>query len=140
MTFKNFFSNSWTSGSENVRPMRRFSEPIVFLKLDVSCVFAASPIARCFGPKATRDLCDGSDATSLSQIATKTYGVARFETSLVMISIPRCRATPIYMQVVRMSFGRSQILLFTLLCNVPKSTPTTAMMKVAKERKRVVNA
>ena len=44
------------------------------------------------------------------------------------------------MQVVRMSFGRSQILLFTLLCNVPKSTPTTAMMKVAKERKRVVNA
>lgn len=29
---------------------------MVFLKLEVSCVFAASPMARCLGPKATRDL------------------------------------------------------------------------------------
>lgn len=36
--------------------MRRFSDPIVFLKLEVSCVFADSPIARCFWPKPTKDL------------------------------------------------------------------------------------
>ena len=40
----NFFSNSATSGSESVRPTRRLSEPTVFLKLDVSAVFADSPI------------------------------------------------------------------------------------------------
>jgi hypothetical protein len=30
-------------GSSNRRPIRRLSEPIVFLKLDVSAVLAASP-------------------------------------------------------------------------------------------------
>lgn len=29
---------------------------MVFLKLDVSWVFAGSPMARCLGPNATRDL------------------------------------------------------------------------------------
>lgn len=29
------------------------------------------------------------------QVSASTYGVARLETSLTMMSIPRCRATPI---------------------------------------------
>jgi hypothetical protein len=52
----NFFSTSWTSGSFIDRPINLFNEPMVFLKFEVSCVFAASPIARCFGPNATSDL------------------------------------------------------------------------------------
>lgn len=52
----NFFSISCTSGSENVRPRSRFNDPMVFLKFDVSCVLAGSPMARVFGPKATNDL------------------------------------------------------------------------------------
>jgi len=36
--------------------MRRFREPIVFLKLEVSWVLAASPIKRCFVLYATKDL------------------------------------------------------------------------------------
>lgn len=52
----NFFSTSWTSGSLAVRPSNRFKDPMVFLKLDVSWVFADSPIDRCLGPKATKDL------------------------------------------------------------------------------------
>jgi len=36
--------------------MRRFREPMVFLKFETSCVFASSPIARCLGPKETSEL------------------------------------------------------------------------------------
>lgn len=52
----NCFSDSAISGSLRVRPIRRLSEPIVFLKLDVSSVLAASPIERDLGPNETRDL------------------------------------------------------------------------------------
>lgn len=78
---RNFCSAEWTRGSSRDRPMRRLREPTVFLKLEVSWVFAGSPMARCLGPKAMRE------------------GVARLETSLVMMSTPRRRATPIWVRV-----------------------------------------
>ena len=66
---------------------------MVFLKLDVSCVLAGSPMARCLGPKATRDLDEGQ---AKKQASTRcTHGVARLETSLTMMSMPRFLATPI---------------------------------------------
>jgi hypothetical protein len=52
----NFFSNSAISGSERDRPTRRFSEPTVFLKLEVSAVLAASPRCRCRGVNEMREL------------------------------------------------------------------------------------
>lgn len=39
-----------------VRPINRLREPTVFLKLEVSNVFADSPMDRCLGPKETSDL------------------------------------------------------------------------------------
>lgn len=36
--------------------MRRFRDPMVFLKFDTSAVFAGSPSHLCFGPKDTSDL------------------------------------------------------------------------------------
>lgn len=42
--------------------MRRLSEPTVFLKLDVSCVLADSPIMRERGPNATSDLRDEGES------------------------------------------------------------------------------
>jgi hypothetical protein len=42
--------------------MQRFSDPTVFLKLEVSWVLAASPMARTLGPKATSDLFQNQSA------------------------------------------------------------------------------
>jgi len=56
---RNFFSIEWTRGSSRDRPMRRLREPMVFLKLEVSWVFAGSPMARCLRPKPIRDLREG---------------------------------------------------------------------------------
>jgi hypothetical protein len=50
---------------------------MVFLKFEVSAVFADSPIRRCRGVKETKE------------------GVAKLETSLAITSIPLRRATPI---------------------------------------------
>ena len=52
----NFDSTSVISGSEIVRPSSRLSEPTVLRKLEISRVFAGSPIERCLGPNETRDL------------------------------------------------------------------------------------
>ncbi len=96
----NFFSISCTSGSLNVRPTSRLSEPIVFLKLDVSPVLADSPTRRWRGVKETRELW-GTMRGETSAHAAKgwhrrdTHGVARLDTSLAMTSIPRFLATPI---------------------------------------------
>jgi len=59
VALRNFFSTEWTRGSSRDRPMRRLREPMVFLKLEVSWVFAGSPMARCLGPKPMRDLGEG---------------------------------------------------------------------------------
>lgn len=76
--------------------MRRLSEPIVFLKFEISCVFADSPIARCFGPNETRALYQAFQCEVDKIISKKnSYGVARLDTSFVIMSIPRFRATPI---------------------------------------------
>jgi len=40
-------SGSWSDNAANQTFLR---DPMVFLKLEVSCFFADSPIARCFGP------------------------------------------------------------------------------------------
>ena len=38
------------------RPARRFSDPTVFLRLEISWVFAGSPRYLLFGPNPTREL------------------------------------------------------------------------------------
>jgi hypothetical protein len=94
----NFFSISVISGSFACRPTSRFREPIVFLKFEVSRVFADSPIARDLGPNEMREL-SGADRKSIDRGASEglqTHGVTRFDTSLAITSIPRCLATPIY--------------------------------------------
>ncbi len=88
-----------------VRPINRLREPTVFLKLEVSSVFADSPMDRCLGPKETSELTQHKggwsegyplDISERSRVwGMSTYGVARLETSLTMISIPLCLATPI---------------------------------------------
>ena len=52
----NFFSISEISGSLTDLPTNRLRDPMVFLKLETSWVFALSPIERCLGPKETKDL------------------------------------------------------------------------------------
>jgi len=91
----NFFSYSAISGSDTVRPSNLFKLPIVFLKLEISCVFAGSPMERCLRPKEIRDLQDGREQARLFLLKWKTYGVALLEVSLVMMSMPFRRATPI---------------------------------------------
>ncbi len=58
-----------------------------------------------------------------------THGVARFDTSFVMISMPRCLATPIFGISEKIDLVRD-VKQRTLLCRLPKSTPTTAMMDI----------
>jgi len=72
----------------------------VFLKLEVSWVLAASPIKRCFVPKATNDLVDFQHIYK-STGQKFTYGVARLDTSFTMMSIPRCLATPIWKMLAK---------------------------------------
>lgn len=86
-----FFSNSAISGSFNDRPMSRFNDPTVFLKLEVSAVLADSPMYRCRGVNETKELTISSVFCRLLM----THGVARLETSLTMMSIPPRLATPI---------------------------------------------
>ena len=86
-----FFSNSAISGSFNDRPMSRFNDPTVFLKLEVSAVLADSPMYRCRGVNETKELTISSVFCRLMV----TYGVARLETSLTIMSIPPRLATPI---------------------------------------------
>lgn len=52
----NFFSSEAISGSDRGRPIKRLSEPTVFLKLEVSAVLAGSPMRRCLGVNETSDL------------------------------------------------------------------------------------
>jgi hypothetical protein len=68
---------------------------MVFLKLEISCVFAGSPMARCLTPKEIRDLEMGA-LRGHSRMEIRTYGVALFEVSLVIMSMPFLRATPIW--------------------------------------------
>ena len=56
-------------------PSSLFRLEAVFLKFDISCVLAASPKKRCLSPKETKD------------------GVALFDTSFVITSIPLFLAT-----------------------------------------------
>lgn len=46
----------WTSGSLRLRPARRTKEETVFLRLEISWFFAASPMYLLLGPKPTSDL------------------------------------------------------------------------------------
>lgn len=64
-------------------------------KFEISWVFAGSPSARCLGPKDTRDLKIGDERDNKKKKRDSAHGVARFETSFVMISMPLCLATPI---------------------------------------------
>lgn len=45
---------------------------MVFLKLDVSCVLAASPMERCFGPKPTSDLESLESVHNVNEGTTRT--------------------------------------------------------------------
>jgi len=74
----------WTSGSLRERPARRTNDETVFLRLETSWFFAASPMYLLLGPKPTSDLevlaakivtCEGS---------VFAYGVARLETSFAI--------------------------------------------------------
>ena len=71
------------SGSLRERPARRLRELTVFLRLEISWVFAVSPRYLVLGPKPTRELLAVSYYT-ISMSMTDTDGVARFETSFVI--------------------------------------------------------
>ena len=57
----NLDSYSATSGSDSDRPISRFNDPTVFLKLEVSAVLAGSPMCR------WRDVNDTSELQRLAQ-------------------------------------------------------------------------
>ena len=110
----NFLSYSSISGSDKLLPINLFNDPTVFLKLEVSAVLAASPMKRWRGVKEMREL-QGSAYAGVE--VGMTHGVARLETSLVMISIPFLRATPIFE------------------LRLPRSIPTTLCIKSVEKDK-----
>lgn len=84
---------------------------MVFLKFEVSAVFADSPIRRCRGVKETKE------------------GVAKLETSLAITSIPLRRATPILECRNERHVRPAEMSDYTYLeARFPKSIPTTAIL------------
>jgi hypothetical protein len=76
--------SAWTSGSLSERPAMREKDETVFLRLETSWFFAASPMYLLLGPKPTSELWQVSTNFSPWEAVWATYGVARLETSFVI--------------------------------------------------------